>query len=373
MPRSVDGPWDWPPVVRVDRLRPPGAAALTVAPAWGLSAGPSHSGAFGRGGAWAAEAEEIERRYGPDATIHVSLEEFARTLTPSAENRERFREGGVRARGIGHRLSESRSSGELERLRTAFVRYRAFDRANVLHLFTTLHRNAAFARAFPAAVQTGPLWPGRRARHRPRSVREWVWYASPASAESIAAEVEAGLREAADPPHLLLRTDRRWTAPRVTPAVERVEGPMPSKAWQRRFAAADLRIVTGSRTLLEAMELGGPFLYFNGTLAEGSARRRHRPEKLRELLAALRLRSAPPDLVLDLAEFGRGRRVRSIIRRAADRTGGWARFPRRIGPSGFPPPYDDAGRLMVAVGRALGRAQASSPDLVARVRSGRPL
>jgi hypothetical protein len=369
----VDGPWDWPPVERVDRIRVEAPAALTVTPAWGLSAAPSRAGPLGRGGAWADEARAIEARYGGQSTLHVSLEEFARTLTPAREDRERFREGGVRSRQLGGRLRESVTTGQRDQLHDAFERYRAFDRPNVLHLFATLRRDAGFAREFPAAVQTGPLWSGATVSPKRRRRAEWVWYASPASAETIAADVEAGLSAATRPPLLVIRRDRIWSRISDSKRVDHLTHPVPAAGWQLRFAAADLRIVTGSRTLLEAIEVGGPFLYFNGVLGRGSARRRHRPEKLRELLRILRAQRAPSDLLRDLADFGSGRRVRAVVTRAANREGGWRRFPRRVRPTGFRPPYDDAGRLLVAVARRLADQPSSAPGLVARVRAGRPL
>ncbi|MGA9840114.1 MAG: hypothetical protein WBS16_06735, partial [Thermoplasmata archaeon] len=310
LPRSVDGPWDWPPVERRSRIAPSSPAALTVSPAWGVSAAPSRPEPFGRGGPWELESGDVERVYGPASTIHVSLEEFARTLPAASENRERLREGGVPDRELGSRLARSRREGELDRLRAAFARYRGFERANVLHVFATLRADPAFGREFPAAVQTGPLWPRRFApasqRRTPGVRREWVWYASPASAETIAPAVVAGL-DGTDPAvRLYVRTDRPWKVALPPGRVEVAGGPVASVSWRRRFAAADLRIVTGSRTLLEAIELGGPFLYFNGVLGTGARRRRHRPEKAVALLELARERGVPAALRRDLADFSRG-------------------------------------------------------------------
>lgn len=374
MPRSVDGPWDWPPVERRDRIRARSSAALTVSPAWGVSAGPSRPEPYGRGGPWELECSDIERAYGVDAVLHVSLEEFARTLRSVHEDRERLREGGIRRRALAQRLSESRRSGELAQLRTGFSRFRRFDRTNVLHLFATFRPDRGFAREYPEAVQTGPLWPRQfrtEAKRAPAtSRREWVWYASPASAERLAADVVAGLTDARPRPRLYIRTDRPWTVRLPRDRVELARGPVRPTLWQRRFARADLRVVTGSRSLLEAIELGGPFLYFNGVLGEGSRRRRHRPEKIIALLDAARTAGISPRLRRDLADFARGRRVRSIVRAAAARADGWAEFPRGLGPVGFPPPYDDAGDLLVVVAEALGRAPQSAAAVVARVRAG---
>jgi hypothetical protein len=368
MPRSVDGPWDWPALARTARLRPRGAAAITIAPAWGVSAAPSRPEPFGRGGPWEAEAAAIERAYGADRTIHVSLEEFGRTLTSRAETRERLREGGVRARQLARGVAVSRRAGDVRQYREAFRRFRAFERPNVLHVFATFGPAPAFAREFPEAVLTGPLWPeATRRRRTARRAGEWVWYASPSSAETIASQVARGLAGHQPPVRLYVRGPRPWTV--ALPKFVRVATrPVPAATWRRRFAEADLRIVTGSRTLLEAMELGGPFLYFNGVLGRGRARRRHRPEKIAGLLVLARSQHAPPDLVRDLADFAAGRRVAEVVRRAADRAGGWARFPRfRV--RSFAPPFDDAGSLVTAVARALDRAPDRASGIVARVRA----
>jgi hypothetical protein len=360
---------------RVHRLTPASPAALTVAPAWGISAAPSRDEAFGRGGPWEGEATEVERAYGPASTIHVSLEEFARTLPSAKEDRERFREGGVAGRALARRLARSRRSGELERLRTAFARFRAFDRPNVLHLFAGLERNAAFAREFPAAVQTGPLWPRRYRGTRRGSARApgWVWYASPSSAERVASDVLAGLGECEPPVPVYIRSPRLWKLSLPSGRATIEAGPVGPAEWSRRFARADTRIVTGSRSLLEALELGGRFLYFNGTLGDGTRRRRHRPEKIEALLSVLRRQHVRSDLLRDLAAFARGQRVREVVRRAASRAGGWSKFPDRIRPVGFVPPYDDAGRLVVRTARALARHPRDALRIVAAVRAGSAL
>ncbi|HTS33779.1 MAG TPA: hypothetical protein VMI55_07600 [Thermoplasmata archaeon] len=374
LPREVSGPWDWPvPLERVDRLDRRAPAALTITPAWGVSAAPGRSGAMGRPGPWAEEADEVERAYGSDSTVHVSLEEFARTLSVARENRERLREGGVSSRAMAGRLRASVEAGEEERFRKAFERFRAFDRPNVLHLFATFRRDPRFAREFPTAVQTGPLWP-----HRYRPVgrapppargREWVWYASPASAERIAPEVLHGLATVKPPVRLLVRTPRPWKVGWSAGELEVRDHPLPAAEWTDRFRGAELRIVTGSRTLLEALEVGGPFLYFNGVLGRGSATRRHRPEKVAAWLEAERAQ-LPSDLRRDLADFARGRRVRAVVRRAAERTGGWRRFPRGGPAPGFRPPFDDAGELIEKVARALAGDPRDAPEIVRRVRAG---
>jgi len=374
LPRSVDGPWDWPRVERRGRILRRAACALTITPAWGVSAAPTRPGPLGRGGPWEVEARDVERAYGPDRTLHVSLEEFARTLTVLRETRERLREGGVPARALARGVARARRGHEVDAFRVAFERFRAFDRPNVLHLFATFAPDGAFAREFPAAVQVGPLWPhrypgrpGRRARARPR---EWVWYASPASAEAIAPEVVRGLAGARPPVRLLVRSPRPWRTALPPGRVEVIQGPYDARAWQDRFARAELRIVTGSRTLLEALEAGGPFLYFNGVLGHGRRRRRHRPEKAEALLALGRRAGRSGSLLRDLADFARGRRVAAVVARAARRRGGWSRFPHPFGRVAFPAPYDDAGAVIAAAARALADRGGDAAGIVRAIRAG---
>ena len=376
LPRSVEGPWDWPPIERTDRIERRAPAALTVTPAWGISAAPSRAGAYGRGGPWEVEATELEAAYGGDHLVHASLEEFARTLTNVRENRERLREGGVAARESRLRLRRAQDAGEVTTFRTAFRRFRAFDRPNVLHLFATFRRDRGFAREFPEAVQTGPLWPDRY-RRRPGSPArgdrpEWVWYACPASAERLAPAVLEALESVRPVPYLWVLAPRPWALPLPGDRATLIARPVEARVWARRFSRADLRIVTGSRTLLEAMELGGPFLYFNGILGLGGRTRRHRPEKLAALLDLARRGGMGRPLRRDLADFARGQRVREVVARAATRADGWSDFPSGWNTTTFAPPFDDAGALLVAVARALGRQGARATELVARVRSGLP-
>ncbi len=374
LPPEVEGPWDWPsPLERVDRLDPRAPAALTVVPAWGVSAAPGRAGAMGRPGVWAEEADDIEQAYGSASTVHVSLEEFARTLSVGRENRERLREGGIPAQELPARLRRSQAAGDPDRFREAFERFRAFDRSNVLHLFATFRPDPVFAAEFPAAVQTGPLWPHRfrptpAARRRARHP-EWIWYASPASAERLAPEVVGGLTTVDPAIRLLVRTPRPWKVALAGRFVEVRSRPLPAREWRARFQEATLRVVTGSRTLLEALEVGGPFLYFNGVLGRGPGTRRHRPEKIVAWLAAERARLAP-DLRRDLADFARGRRVRAVVQRAARGEGGWSRFPTGAPEPGFRPPFDDAGRLIEEVARALARDPTDARGIVRRVRAG---
>lgn len=354
---------------RTSALRPRAQRAVTVAPAWGITTAPPRPGPLGRPGPWSEEAAEIERAYGPERTVHCSLEEFARTLTSKEETRERLREGGVPARELPARLAQAERSGEVAMFREAFRGFRAFDRPNVLHLFAGFRYDRPFQREFPEAVQVGPLWPARGSLPGAGPSRgRWVWYASPASAEAIAARVVEGLRSVPSPPDLFVRAPRPWSALVRVPGVEVRRDPLSARQWARAFRGARLRVVTGSRSLLEALEVGGPFLYFNGVLGTGPARRRHRPEKIVQLLDVARAAGWPAGLLSDLADFSRGRRVAPIVARAASAGDVWSRFPPTPLPVGFARGFEDAGTVLVRCARAFAQGGTTATDLVAETR-----
>jgi hypothetical protein len=352
MPRTVDGPWDWPPVVRRTTLDPRAERALTVTPWWGVSAAPrsDQSGA----GPWGPETGDIEQAYGSDRVVHLSLEEFARTLTSRQQTGERWREGGVSSREIRRRLRDPRHAREIDEFHREYRRWRALDRPNVLHLFSGFRPSRAFAREFPEAIQTGPIWPsvtdsgGPRAPSR-RSNR-WIWYASPSTSERLALAVATAFdvaRPARRPLELQVRSPRPLALPTRPGLRWRRLPPLSAASWHRRFRSAELRIVTGSRTLLEALELGGRFLYFNGVTHGPPRTRRHRPEKIDALLAAWRARGVSRRLRRDLSDFARLRSVGPVLSRAL-RDERWRRsFPPPSFAVGFRPPWDDAGELIV--------------------------
>ncbi len=379
LPRSVEGPFDWPAHARRSKILERGRAstAVTVSPCWGVSAAPSRPEPFGRGGVWEEECSDIERAYGPEQTLHISFEEFARTLTSREETIERYREGGVPSRKIRVRSRTAEFTREVEQFHDALVRYRAFDRPNILHLYSTFHPRRSFVREFPEAVQCGPLPSGRR-RSRPRTSGgarrgAWVWYASPASSHRLIEPILSGLAARTPASAISIHTPRPMpgTVDRSARGVVRIVLGLEARGnWQDEFDQARVRVVTGSRTLLEALELGGPFLYFNGLMGDRSPRR-HRPEKITALLDLGRRARLDPGLLRDLDDFSRGRRVGEIVMRADQRLGGWRRFPVfRPGISGFPPGYENAGTLVTSVVRSLTGRPGEIVDLVREVRSG---
>ena len=373
-PREVTGPWGWTSIVRAEEIRPRSPRALTVSACWGLAAAPHRSTALGRAGPWADEVVAIEAAYGPEHTLHVSLEEFARTLSSHDENRERFREGGVGRRETSSRTRGAAGRADRATWRRAFRLHRGLDRPNVLHLFATFSRSPGFGREFPEAVQVGPLWPtvsspDRRARsapsgHRPRVV---LWYASPSSSPAIAPDLVRGLGRGSGPVRLDVRSPRPFSLASTDRVDVRFIGPQPPASWSRRFAAADLRVVTGSRTLLEAIDARAPFLYFNGVLGTGRRRRRHRPEKVRALLSEWRRRRVDPVVVRDVEAFSRGQRVAEVAARALFDRAWRSRFPSALGRAVSRLP--DAGTVLGEVAREFARGDVPAPALVRAVRA----
>ena len=372
LPPSVDGPWGWPRVRRLKRIAPAAGRALTVTPWWGVSARPENE-LSNPAGPWSRETEEIEEAYGRDRVVHLSLEEFARNLTSREQTRERLREGGVASRSIPRRLASPETVREVQIFHEEYRRWRALDRPNVLHLFTAFRPSQGFRREFPEAIQTGPLWPEslsvRRARHKGRY---WVWYASPSSSDRLAsAMARASTRWSGRPGPLEVevRSPRPLALPSGPGIRWRTVPPTPPAAWHRRFHQSPLRIVTGSRTLLEALEAGGPFLYFNGVLNRGSRTRRHRPEKIRSLLEVWARHGVSTELCRDLADFSRLRRVPQILWKARGDPRWARRFPHQVASTAFVPPWDDAGALIERWARDWSASDESSDEFVARSRA----
>ncbi len=349
LPESVDGPWGWPSVRRVHRLAPRSLRALTVTPWWGVSAAPAGKRS-GPPGPWSVETADLEARYGRERIVHLSIEEFARTLTSREQARERYREGGVAVREIPLRLTGPADARERQIVHEAYRTWRAFDRSNVLHLFAGFRPSRAFAREFPEAVQTGPLWPEARARNITRRTRRrWVWYASPSSSARLATAIARVLRAqpaGSSPVEVEVRGPRRFPLPPGPGVRWRWVEPSPAQEWSRRFRSADLRITTGSRTLLEALVAGGPFLYFNGALNRGPRTRRHRPEKIEGFLRAWRRHRVSASLRRDLSDFSRLRRVSPVLGSALNDSRWSTQFPPSSAAVDYPRGWDDAGRLV---------------------------
>ncbi len=368
--RSLDGPWGFPRLERSHELRPRYPRAVTLSAWWGVSAGPGRDEPFGRPGSWSEETSAIERAYCADRVLHVSFEEFARTLTSRAQTIERWREGGRPLREIRARVGRPATLEEERAFREAFERFRAADRPNVLHLYPTFVRSRSFAREFPWAVQTGPFWP-EPVRPAPRRARGiWIWYASPASSAALARTIAAGWAPTGRPITIRVRAPKEFPLPPAPGLTwERLPAMAPD-AWRRAWAAAELRLATGSRTFLEALVDGGPFLYFNGVTGTGSTARRHRPEKILSLLQLWRGAEVSARVRRDLADFSRGRAVGRILRSAREDATFARRFPRAVGPRGFAAAYRDGGAFVERAALAFADGRTTAPKLVAALRRG---
>lgn len=372
LPASVDGPWGWPPVRRVHRLIPRSSHALTVTPWWGVSAAPAPE-RTGAPGPWSAETVDLEARYGPEQIIHLSIEEFARTLTSRQQASERWREGGVSVREIARRWKGTATARELRIVHEAYRTWRAFDRPNVLHLFAGFRPSRAFAREFPEAVQTGPLWPespGGPVAGPNR--RRWVWYASPSTSSRLATVLAFAIpaRSSGSPSvEIEVRGPRPFPLPPAPGIRWRWADPSSPDQWSRRFRSAGLRMVTGSRTLLEALTAGGPFLYFNGVLNQGRRTRRHRPEKIAGLSEVWRRHRVSASLRRDLADFSQLRRVTPIVRTALTDPRWAAQFPARSTAVLHHPGRADAGRIIDRWATEWARSSDAASVVVARWRT----
>ena len=366
-----DPSFDRTGIRQVRRLAPRAGRAVTISSQFGVTAADGRDEPLGRPGPWALERAEIDRAYGPGCVLHVSLEEFARGR-PSAElAEERWRESGTTARARRSGRNGAKARAEAAEFRRLFRKFRDLDRPDLLAIFPTLRPSRRFAEEFPETVQAGPVWPEplrRRAAPARRGPLHVLWYASPSTSERLAPRLLAGLRGSEHRVVLRVRSSR----PMILASTPRVRIVLPparsSEGWRREWARTDLAIVTGTRSLLEAIEWGVPFLYFNGVIGRGRSARRHRPEKILALLALLRSSAVPSWVRRDLADFSRLRAVEPVVRR-------WLDEPRVLGPEvrrairrRFRPPFADAGALVAEVIERFGTSDGTAADLVRAVR-----
>jgi len=261
---------------------------------------------------------------------------------------------------------------DIASFRALYRKFRSFDRPNLVPLFPGFRPSPGFAREFPESVQSGPLWPWPKApRYRGRRSgveRHVVWYAGPSSSERIAGRLLDGLEATRLAVRLTVRSARPLPiASRGTVRVETV-GSLSPRHWTAVWRSADLVIVSGSRSLLEAIDRGVPFLYFNGVLGVGRRTRRHRPEKIAGLLPWLRAEHAPLEVRRGLAAFARAHRVAEVSRDALLRPAWRSWSPRRTRSSGYPEGFGDAGEVAVTLARRLAAAASGASEVVAWAR-----
>ena len=312
------GPGPFPKVLPVtDPV--PAQRAVAVVTWYGLTAEREDARGSPNPGPFALRFERLRESYLAQLLV-LSLEEFGTGRTSRAALLENRRQSGVV--GIPH--SASRHSQEL--YHAAFVAARAGERRDILHLVPEFSPDLPALKEFPFLLPLPPFGERAPAGHAGAPSRTGarlsvLWYARAQSSVRILPDVLRGLEATGRRVllHLRLPEDRPQALPPVSPG-SRVEvrrlGPVLPKEWGRLFREADLRIVGGSQSLLEAWNHGGPFLYFNGCLeGPGGKPFGFRREKLLSLLRRWPTAGRSP-LRRDLRDFADGRRVAPIVRRA---------------------------------------------------------
>ena len=366
LPPSVDGPWDLGGVERVSAIGPRATNAITVTPNWGVSAAPDRPGRArarrglgegGRGGRTTlrpgTDPPRQPRRVRPDA--HLDRGE------------RRAVEGGRRDGPGDRRPPEDEGVPGGRRPVPPGVspipRVRPVERAPpVPDVPSDAPVRPGVSGGGPGRAGVAATRPDGRPTGGPTGrvglVCEPRGRRSGSSGPSTGGSAEPGSAGSSSGPPAHSRFP--WT--------RRSRGAPPVRwapaSGRRRSMPAGLRVVTGSRTLLEAVQLGRPFLYFNGVLGDGPRRQRHRPEKVRALVRGWRARGVSRTIVRDIDDFSRGRRVAEVVRAAASEPG-WSRAFPRTAPSGeFPPGLGDGVAYLVAVATELARGTTTAPDLV---------
>ena len=312
------GPGPFPKILPVtDPV--PAQWAVAVVTWYGLTAEREDARGSPNPGPFAPRFERLRQSY-PRHLLVLSLEEFGTGRTSRAALLENRRQSGV----VGSPRSVSRHSQEL--YHAAFVAARAGGRGDVLHLVPEFSPDLPALQEFPFLLPLPPFGERAPVGHRgspsrTRTRLSVLWYAHAQSSARILPGVLRGLEATGRRVLLLLRSpDGGQEAPPHSPPGSRVEvrrlGPVLPRAWGRLFREADLRIVGGSQTLLEAWNHGGPFLYFNGCLeGPGGKPVGFRREKLLSLLRRWPT-AGRSTLRRDLRDFADGRRVEPIVRRA---------------------------------------------------------
>ncbi len=366
-----DETFDWTGIERTVRLLPRSDRAITISSQFGVTAADARDEPYGRAGPWAIERAEIDRAYGPGHVLHVSLEEFARGRPMRELAEERWREAGRTERARRAKPDRGSSTEEVAEFTRLYRKFRALDRTDLLVLFPTFHRSTRFDRDLPEIVQVGPIWPERletRRTSRRSGGLSVLWYASPSTSDRLAPLLIRGLERARRKVVLIVRSPRPMEIPpseRVRPEIWNARSPA---SWRGAWSRSDLAIVTGTRSLLEAMAWKVPFLYFNGVLGRGRSARRHRPEKIAALLRWMHASGIPPDVRRGLSDFSRLRRVEGIVAASLNPPPAAPRgLPGSIA-RGFPPRFGDCGELVADVVERFAVGDTSPSELIARLR-----
>lgn len=309
--------------------------AIVLATWWGVTArrhdlvgGPLPGPLEGRVGA-------VVEAHGPRQVLHVSLEEFASDQRSREVLSEGLRQAGWTEERRRRALASPAGRSQKREFHRAFVLARAGERDDVLHLCGSFAPDRASHREFPFLLPIlpfgappGPSFPRPR---RPRSVPRVIWYASPPSSARFARLLYPALAKVGRPVRLEVRAARETgaalSAVARDPAVDLQLLPeLPPRSWRARWDGADLRIASGSLSLLESVRRALPFLYFNGiSQGEAGEPRGFRREKLLSLLRALEGTRGSSGFAADLVSFADGEGLAPVLERALSATGRWQR------------------------------------------------
>lgn len=375
---SDAGPVRFPPVRRVERPTGHGRAVI-LATWWGTTARRHDAEGSPLPGTLEPAVEAVRRAHSSDPTLIVSLEEFASDQSSREALGEAMRQAGWSSRKRGVQLRSTTGQKELELYHRTYTLARGGERGDVLHLVSTFSPGAAGLQEFPFLVPVGPF--ARRTSPRTSGPRpspgptRIVWYASPASSAGFARSLFLALKEGGSPVHLLIRpgTDARvpWP-PSLDPKITLEFAPaLPEESWRARWRNADLRIASGSQTLVETVLMGRPFLYFNGIVqGPGEAPRAFRREKLLSLTRALRSAGVAESVIGDLENFADGQNLAEVLQRAL----GSVRWRRELQrgmsrlPVGLPPDRRDGGRFLSRTVSAFAEHPGDAESFVAGLR-----
>ncbi len=329
-----------------------------------------------------ADRFERLREAHPEGLLVLSLEEFGTARTSREAMTEGLRQAGFTGEQIRQRLRTPGGTDHLRRYREAFRQARAGERDDVLHLFPEFSPSLPALREFPFALPVGPFSPpgdGLRPWRPsiPRRPLRVVWYASASSAPRLMAPLLDALGDLSRPVDLAVRPGPSWgpfILPSARPRSVQVTGLAPEgrRRWEQRLRRADLRVVGGSQSLLEAISGSVPFLYFNGALSTPSGGSvGFRREKLLSFLRGSAHRPAERQVARDLRAFADLRGIPGVVRRAAG-SPAWrsscVRMERNAGKS-FPVPLRVGERYVLRLIRAFEGTDEPVPRFVQRTRA----
>jgi hypothetical protein len=315
-------PLPFPPLQRWSQPRGKGSAVVLIT-WWGVTGRRVDEQGRPLPGPWASTLEVVRAHHGRDRTLVVSLEEFASARTAREVLTQMLWSSGERAQEVPAHLSGPEGTEFLERYRRAYRTYRGLSAPHVLHVVTSFRFDEGAWREFPEMLQVGPAWghPPRRAFTVTSGRWRILWYASPPSSLPFARRLTLALRTLKKPMELHIRGALGGECGSLASGPARgleirFHRELRETAWRRLRQGCRLIITTGSQSLLECLDRGQPFLYFNGIRRTRRGWRPDRPEKIESLLRAREGIGADATVSRDLRDFAAGRNLRRVLGRA---------------------------------------------------------